>query len=289
MNILVTGGTGYIGSNLVKSLLKEEHKVFLLKRKNSKSLVNDERVIEVLYDGTYCSLEKINEKVDMIIHLATCFLVNHKTENIEDLLNANILLGTHLLEYASKHDIKDFINTETYAESITGIEYNPQNLYSATKKAFKDILKYYVDFNKMRCISLVLSDTYGPNDIRKKFLNLVLEVLKSENNEFKMSPGEQEICYIYIDDVITAYIEAIKLISKLEEKDLKTYSVFGNEILTLNSLVELLEGLYNKKLKIEKGFYSYRLREIMKFNYSSIERLPNWSPKVSLKDGVKFI
>lgn len=289
MNILVTGGTGYIGSNLVKSLLKEEHKVFLLKRKNSKSLVNDKRVIEVLYDGTYCSLEKINEKVDMIIHLATCFLVNHKTENIEDLLNANILLGTHLLEYASKHNIKDFINTETYAESITGIEYNPQNLYSATKKAFKDILKYYVDFNKMRCISLVLSDTYGPNDIRKKFLNLVLEVLKSENNEFKMSPGEQEICYIYIDDVITAYIEAIKLISKLEEKDLKTYSVFGNEILTLNSLVELLEGLYNKKLKIEKGFYSYRLREIMKFNYSSIERLPNWSPKVSLKDGVKFI
>ena len=141
----------------------------------------------------------------------------------------------------------------------------------------------------MRCISLVLSDTYGPNDVRKKFLNLVLEVLKSENNEFKMSPGEQEICYIYIDDVITAYIEAIKLISKLEEKDLKTYSVFGNEILTLNSLVELLEGLYNKKLKIEKGFYSYRLREIMKFNYSSIERLPNWSPKVSLKDGVKFI
>ncbi len=289
MNILVTGGTGYIGSNLVKILLKEEHKVFLLKRKNSKSLVNDERVIEVLYDGTYCSLEKINEKVDMIIHLATCFLVNHKTENIEDLLNANILLGTHLLEYASKHDIKDFINTETYAESITGIEYNPQNLYSATKKAFKDILKYYVDSNKMRCISLVLSDTYGPNDVRKKFLNLVLEVLKSENNEFKMSPGEQEICYIYIDDVITAYIEAIKLISKLEEKDLKTYSVFGNEILTLNSLVELLEGLYNKKLKIEKGFYSYRLREIMKFNYSSIERLPNWSPKVSLKDGVKFI
>lgn len=289
MNILVTGGTGYIGSNLVKSLLKEGHKVFLLKRKNSKILVNDERVIEVLYDGTYYSLEKINGKVDIIIHLATYFLVNHKTENIENLLNANILLGTHLLEYASKHDIKDFINTETYAESITGIEYNPQNLYSATKKAFKDILKYYVDSNKMKCISLVLSDTYGPNDVRKKFLNLVLEVLKSENNEFKMSPGEQEICYIYIDDVIRAYIEAIKLISKLEEKDLKTYSVFGNEILTLNSLVELLEGLYNKKLKIEKGFYSYRLREIMKFNYSYIERLPNWSPKISLKDGVKFI
>lgn len=289
MNVLVTGGTGYIGSNLVKELLKEGHKIFLLKRKNSKSLVNDKKIIEVLYDGTYYSLEKINEKVDMIIHLATCFLVNHKTENIEDLLNANILLGTHLLEYASKHDIKDFINTETYAESITGVEYNPQNLYSATKKAFKDILKYYVDSNKMKCISLVLSDTYGPNDVRKKFLNLVLEVLKSENNEFKMSPGEQEICYIYIDDVIRAYIEAIKLISKLEEKDLKTYSVFGNEILTLNNLVELLEGLYNKKLKIEKGFYSYRLREIMKFNYSSIERLPNWSPKISLKDGVKFI
>ena len=222
-------------------------------------------------------------------HLATCFLVNHKTENLEELINSNILFGTQLLEYMAKHSIQNFINTETYAESITGEEYNPQNLYSATKMAFKSILKYYVDTYNMKAISLVLSDTYGPNDTRKKFLNLVLDALKSQDLNFKMSLGEQEICYIYIEDVVNAYLKSRDLISSQGIKELKTYSVFGNEILTLNNLVELLEKIFNKKLSTEKGYYPYRLREIMKFNYTHIERLPNWEPKISLKEGVKRI
>ena len=148
---------------------------------------------------------------------------------------------------------------------------------------------YYVDTYNMKAISLVLSDTYGPNDTRKKFLNLVLDALKSQDLNFKMSLGEQEICYIYIEDVVNAYLKSRDLISSQGIKELKTYSVFGNEILTLNNLVELLEKIFNKKLSTEKGYYPYRLREIMKFNYAHIERLPNWEPKISLKEGVKRI
>lgn len=287
LNILITGGTGYIGKNLVSAFLNKGNKVFLLKRKNSINDIKHENLVEIIYDGTYNSFEIIREKIDIVYHLATCFLVNHKTENLEELINSNILLGTQLLEYMAKNNIKNIINTETYAESITGEEYNPQNLYSATKMAFKSILKYYVDTYDMKAISLVLSDTYGPNDTRKKFLNLVLDALKSQDLNFKMSLGEQEICYIYIEDVVEAYLEAGKLILSLKDKELRTYSVFGNEILTLNNLVDSLEKVFSKKLNIEKGYYPYRLREIMKFNYKYIERLPNWEPIVSLEEGVK--
>lgn len=289
MNILITGGTGYIGRNLVEAFLSKGDKVFLIRRETSINNIQHENLVEIIYDETYSSFEKIKEKIDIVYHLATCFLVNHKTENLEELINSNILFGTQLLEYMAKHSIQNFINTETYAESITGEEYNPQNLYSATKMAFKSILKYYVDTYNMKAISLVLSDTYGPNDTRKKFLNLVLDALKSQDLNFKMSLGEQEICYIYIEDVVNAYLKSRDLISSQGIKELKTYSVFGNEILTLNNLVELLEKIFNKKLSTEKGYYPYRLREIMKFNYAHIERLPNWEPKISLKEGVKRI
>lgn len=289
MNILITGGTGYIGRNLVEAFLSKGDKVFFIRRETSINNIQHENLVEIIYDGTYKSFEKIKEKIDIVYHLATCFLVNHKTENLEELINSNILFGTQLLEYMAKHSIRNFINTETYAESIAGEEYNPQNLYSATKMAFKSILKYYVDTYNMKAISLVLSDTYGPNDTRKKFLNLVLDALKSQDLNFKMSLGEQEICYIYIEDVVNAYLKSRDLISSQGIKELKTYSVFGNEILTLNNLVELLEKIFNKKLNIEKGYYPYRLREIMKFNYAHIERLPNWEPKISLKEGVKRI
>lgn len=136
LNILITGGTGYIGKNLVSAFLNKGNKVFLLKRKNSINDIKHENLVEIIYDGTYNSFEIIREKIDIVYHLATCFLVNHKTENLEELINSNILFGTQLLEYMAKNNIKNIINTETYAESITGEEYNPQNLYSATKMAF---------------------------------------------------------------------------------------------------------------------------------------------------------
>ena len=287
MNVLLTGATGYIGKNLLERLLKEEHEVTIIKRKTSKLLKSYKKIKEVIFDGTYESLEKgIEIKPDVVIHLATCFLANHTSDKIEDLIDSNILFGTYLLEYMAKNSIKYFINTETYAESLNGKEYNPQNLYSATKMAFKDILKFYADDSRLKIISLVLSDTYGPGDTRKKFINLTIEAIKNKNNIFNMSLGEQEICYVYIEDVVEAYIRAIEILKEIQEKEIRTYSVFGNEIVTLNELVSIVEEVFNYKLNCNKGFFKYRNREIMKFDYN-IDRLLGWSPKVILKEGIK--
>lgn len=285
MNILITGGAGFIAKNLIKTLLKLDYNIITIYRE---TIPNEflGKVKMIQYTGNYNDLEANlkDNQIDIVIHLATYFTSKHKTDEIRKLFESNILLGTYILEFMKNHGVKKFINTSTYATSIDGSNYNPQNLYSATKKAFEDILVFYVKSEKMQAVNLELSDTYGLGDSRPKFINLLLEAIK-ENREFNMSPGEQEICYTHVNDVVRAYLRAIDMLVKGDTKEIDNYSVYGDEVLTLNQLVIKVQDICGKNIQVNKGVYPYREREIMKFK-PKYSRLPGWQPQVSLRQGI---
>ena len=251
MNIIITGGAGYIGSNLIEKLLSQNHKIVGLYNKTLPKLLH-KNLNWVKYDGSFKSLSNINLNAQLIIHLATVF--SHKTteELIENMINANIRLGIHLLEFAKSNGVEFFINTTTYATSINNSSYSPQNFYSATKKAFEDILKYYSDSNVLKSLTLSLFDVYGPNDPRPKFINLLINTI-GNNEIFNMSSGQQNIRYVYIDDVIEAYCMSIELLKSTDYIEAKTFSVYGNENLTLLELVEQFNKVTESKLKTNLG------------------------------------
>jgi len=285
MKILITGGAGFIARNLVRELLKRNYNIITIYRETiPKEFIGKVKMIQ--YKGNYNDLEENleGEQIDIVIHLATHFTSKHRANEIRELFESNILLGTHILEYMKEHKAKKFINTSTYATSIDGTDYNPQNLYSATKKAFEDILVFYVESEKMQTINLELSDTYGLGDTRPKFLNLLLDAIK-ENREFNMSPGEQEICYIHVRDVVNAYLRAIDMLVNEDIKKIENYSVYGDEVLTLNQLVNKVQDISGTKIQVNKGVYPYKEREIMKFK-PKYPILPGWQPRVSLTQGI---
>lgn len=286
MNILVTGGTGYIGSNLIDRLLSEGHNVWAIYNDTIPKSIND-NLRWVKYNGRYDSLLKIDGEIDIILHLATLFSPKHSIDLIDKMISANILLGIHLLEYARESKIENFINTSTYAQSIDDNSYNPQNFYTSTKQAFEDILKFYTESGFVKNITLSLYDTYGPNDNRPKFINLVINAL-DKNEIFNMSLGNQEIRYVYIDDVIEAYCLAIELLKSNKILKSETFSVCGNESFTLNELVKHINIILEKNLITNPGFYPYRDREIMECK-PKFPKIPGWLPKVNLEEGVKQI
>jgi nucleoside-diphosphate-sugar epimerase len=217
-NILLTGGNGYIGQALINQLLDNNYNVISLIR--TKNINSNNAYKEICYDGSFESISRnlIDEKIDIVVHLATLFLTNHNPSQINELITSNITLGTHLLELCKERSINYFINTSTYAISVNGIDYDPQNLYAATKKSFLDIQKFY----ELICINtnfinLELFDTYGIGDNRPKFINLLIDSIKN-NRDFNMSAGNQEISYQYIEDVCNAYITLIDNINNSTQK-----------------------------------------------------------------------
>jgi len=202
MNILISGGTGFIGHHLSKRLIGLGHNIHLVLRPGSSSKIPEgARVYR--YDGNITNLIDFlkSTRFDGVIHLATFYTASHDTSQLDTLLDSNIIFATHLLEAATQTQIPWFINTGTTAQNYKGKEYSPTNLYSATKQAFEDIGSYYSEANRINFVTVVLSDTFGPGDTRMKIMSKWYGSQDS-SEIIKMSGGKQMINMIYIDNVV---------------------------------------------------------------------------------------
>jgi len=161
------------------------------------------------------------------------------------------------------------------------------NLYAATKQAYRSILRYYIETANLKVINLELFDTYGPNDQRGKLFAL-LDRLRTSGDTLAMSPGDQQLDPVYIDDVSEAFIAALKRLRSDVVQDEETYSVRSQNPIKLKDLVKTYEDVAGSILKIEWGGRPYRAREVMA-PWSRGETLPGWSSTITLQEGIKRI
>ena len=187
MKAIITGATGYIGSQLTKRLVKDNWEVHVIIRPKSKlTLLNSiKNEISVhIHNGSTVGMASIikDSKPHIVFHLASKSLWQHNIEDINPLINSNILFGNQLVEAMIQENIYYLINTGTYWQHYQNKKYNPVCLYAATKQAFWDILKFYIETTKLKVITLELFDTYGPNDPRPKLLNQLSRAIDKKEN-----------------------------------------------------------------------------------------------------------
>ncbi len=286
---LVTGATGYIGSNLVRRLLSDNWSVHIIIRADSNIEVLNhilDRLVVHEHDGSTKSMIDIvfNTSPDVIFHLASLFIAQHTSDDIESLVTSNILFSTQLAEAAVINGVRKFINTSTSWQHLEQKDYLPVNLYASTKQAFEDILKYFADSYGLKVLNLVLFDTYGPDDFRPKLVALLINSMRSQKI-LEMSPGMQMIDMVYIDDVVDAFLKASCYLD-YSKNLFSRYAVSSGLPISLFDFVSLFETTLNIKLKINWGARPYRDREVMN-TWQKFDSLPNWTPQINLSEGLK--
>jgi nucleoside-diphosphate-sugar epimerase len=275
MKVLVTGATGFIGTHLVFYLLECGHKVAVLKRKDSnlKGLTPIQDKIQVFASDTYSDISFAVGKFapDVVVHLAALYINQHKSEHIVDLINSNVLFGTHVLEAMTENDVSHFLNIGTRWQHIGNKRYNPANLYSATKEAFKDILIYY-GTKGIKYKTLELGDTYGSGDTRKKIMELLITACQKKER-LDLTPGEQVLDLTFVGDI--CHIIVSNIVST-DFFDNKIVSLSGTviKLRDLGTMIEReskMQGLFNW------GGKSYRENEAMEppLYYTKIQINPN--------------
>lgn len=289
-NYIVTGATGFLGSNLVKRLLKDNCQVNVIVRDKSRlgligHIADQLNIFE--YRGEIDQLVKWCkelEEVEATFHLAACTFSKYEAQDVSELINSNITFGTQLLEALTICKCKKFINTSTYWQHYNEEQYNPVDLYAATKEAFEKIIDYYVQDRNIAAITLEIFDNYGINDNRKKIMNLLKNAYISKQ-KLDMTQGEQLIDLLYVDDVIGGYIVAAN--TQIDNKSHDKYMVKSNYAVTLRELVSVFEEVIGESLNISFGKRPYKNREIMK-PWDKGVMLPNWTPKLTLEQGIKI-
>lgn len=288
--IIVTGATGFIGSRICKRLVEYGHKVSIIARATSsyENLYDIEDSIDIfIYDGNIDKLISYfqKNKFDTVIHLASACITEHSKDTVDVIIDSNIKFSTHILEAMKYSNCKKIINTSTYGQHYNNEAYNPSSLYSATKEAFENIIKFYSYEFFINCITLELFDTYGEFDNRSKILN-ILEEYSNKDKILNVSEGNQIMDLLYIDDVVDAYIVSIDLLNEYNYTEPKKYSLQSNNRVTLKELINMYQNITKNYVNINWGGRPYKSREIM-IPWNKGEVLPNWEPKYTLEEGLK--
>lgn len=286
---LVTGATGYIGTHLVKRLAEEGNQVFCVVRASSnlnRLNTSHPQIKLYYYDGTSESLKKIfvSQPIDAVFHLAAMSSYSIASEQVSSLIEANLTLGTQLLQLMAEHQVNTFINTSTYWQHLhSATLYEPVCLYAASKQAFENIVDYYVQIQKVKAITLKLFDVYGPNDHRNKILQTLYNAATLQK-AVKLSPGEQLLDLVYIDDVVDAYCQAININNTAQHLKYFISSFVCN---TLQEVVKIYQTILGKNIPVIWGGLPYRMREVM--IPCKGEPLPNWQAKTNLMTGLSKV
>lgn len=289
---LVTGATGFIGKHLCKRLMLDGWDVHAIVRPSSDISIL-ERFMAVpgyihyhCYDGKSDAIVNCISEVrpTVVFHLASLFLSQHSFKDIYPLIESNIIFSSHLVEAMVQNEIYNLVNIGTSWQHYHNEDYNPVCLYAATKQAFENILKFYQETSPLKVITLKLFDTYGPDDDRPKLFNL-LQHIAMNNTVLDMSPGEQLLDIVYIDDVEDSLLLAAKRLCADACKKNEVFAVSSGKHYSLKEVVEIFEEVTKLKLKINWGGRTYRDREVMT-PWEKGMPLPGWSPKITLYDGI---
>lgn len=279
-NILMTGATGFLGSNLLKKLVHANYNVIILKR----SFSNTFRISDFVQKLKYYNVDETNpedifkeSKIDIILHCAT----NYGRREIDPstLIQANLTMPLQLLELGKKNRVSCFINTDTILDKRV-------SHYSLSKNQFREWLALYA--REMICINVALEHFYGPHDDDSKFVPYIINSVLNKAKKIDLTQGKQKRDFIYIDDVVSAFVMIIKNIGKFKNSFLNYEIGTGNSI-EIQKLVKLVKKISeNNNTILNFGALPYRENEIMnsKANITEICKL-KWKPEFTLEEGLR--
>jgi len=277
---LLTGGTGYLGSHLLKRLLKSNQRVILLKRSHSKTFRIENELQSIQhYDIDKIPLEKVfqENRIDRILHCATHY--GRLDKNPIQIVETNQVFPLQLLQYAEKYNVQSFINTDTILDKRV-------STYSLSKRQFSEWLELYSE--KMSCVNVALEHFYGPGDDRSKFVSFVIMALLENVDKIDLTEGEQRRDFIYIDDVVEAFLRILES-NTASKPGFYRFEIGTGELISIKDLVltiQKLSGSTNTLLNF--GAIPYRENEIMHpdLNLGPIQKL-GWTPRFPLTSGLK--
>jgi UDP-glucose 4-epimerase len=292
LKVLVTGGCGFIGSNLVERLLNEGHSVKVFDNMHTGNPSNLEGLAAEIFREPYIKMDSLVQKLDVIFHLgipSSSPMYKNNPKFIGEAINDAI----DVFEFAKKKGCKVVYasssslyngNEPPYREDMP---IHVKDYYTECRYAIERLAKLYNTLHGVKSVGLRFFSVYGPNEKYKgKYANIITQflwaMLKNEQ-PIIFGDGNQTRDFIYVGDVVEALMLAMK-------KD------FGCEIFnagtgiaySFNQIVDLLNENLGKNIKPVhqpmpmKNYVFETLADTTK-----AEKILGFKAKTTLKQGIK--
>ena len=297
--ILITGATGFIGSHLTRKLVEKGFEVGIIKRKKSNlwrisSLMNKLSI----YDADLRDIHKVSEAIshfnpDVIFHLATYYAVEHKSEEVSLMVDTNVLGTIYLLESSRESKVRLFVNTSScavYKESKVKLRENsclePINFYALTKLQAEQACSFYTKKYGLKTVTFRLFPPYGPADQERRLIPYAIKSFLEEK-KLRLTTGEQKWDFVYIDDIIEAYLKLLNMSNLPIEHEI--FNIGTGNVVSVREVIERIKYIFGVALEPDWGVIPHRKSETW-FLCADINKAKNilkWQPKTQiLREGL---
>ena len=301
-NVLVTGCAGFIGFNLSKTLIKENHNVYGVDSINSAydkkfkelRLKNLESEHNFHFSNNDLSNEdSLNEllDIDIVYHMGARAGVRQSFNDPLSYIKDNTIATTNVANFCKKNDISKMILASTSSiygnsgekEMVEDIDekINPPSIYASTKLSGETLAKTILSSQKTNLIITRFFTVYGPYGRPDmsilRFIHWIME-----NKEVKIfGDGEQRRSFTYIDDVIDLLIKVQNCNSG------ETFNVGNNKTSSLNEVIKIIEDLSDKRANIVNEPRAFRDPDVVLPSLTKSKNILNWEPKTNIEEGIK--
>ena len=308
MNVLITGGLGFIGSNLF-NFMREKNPDYKLVILDSCTYAADENNIND------CESKRIikfsitdrrrlfslfeNYKFTHVIHLAAESHVDNSIENPMEFINTNVIGTANLLDASVKHNVKLFYHIST--DEVFGqlgetgsfnenTPYDPRSPYSASKAASDHLVRAYYHTYKLPVVISNCSNNYGPNQHIEKLIPKVIKNILDGKQIPIYGDGSNVRDWLYVTD----HVEAIDLIVN-NGRIGETYCIGGDNETTNLEITKLIckkvdeVMMWDKKSEDLITFVEDRKGHDFRYSidYTKINNELGWKPKVGITEGIE--
>ena len=291
---LVTGGCGFIGSNIVDRLISDGHEVIVLDNKsadNAKFFVNEKAQYACQDISNYQLTNTFYAGVDYVFHLAAESRIGPSIDNPLDTVQKNCLGTATVLQCARKWGVKKVM----YSSTSSGYGNNPHpnvetqpddclNPYSVTKIAGEKLCKMYTDLFGMKTVTFRYFNVYGDRAPRTGQYSPVIGIFFRQRDAGEdltiVGDGEQRRDFVHVSDVVSANLAAA--FSDIDDEHYgQVYNVGSGKNYSVN---EIASWISDKQVHLPERVGEVR---VSLANIDKIKNVFGWEPKVDLEEWVR--
>lgn len=305
---LITGGAGFIGSNLIKTLFRDEPGIQItcidnfdpfypasIKQFNISEFKNNPEFILINVDLAKTTGENLTQlvgrPVDVIVHIAAKAGVRPSIEKPLSYQHANVIGLQNVLDFAKEKKIKQFVFASS--SSVYGIndhypwkedeQLMPISPYAMTKLAGEMLGHVYHKLFGIRFIALRFFTVYGPSQRPDLAIHKFFKAILKGDSITMYGDGNTSRDYTFVDDTVQGVIAAMKY----DKSDFEVINLGNNYTISLKELIASIEKITGRKAIIEK--YPDQPGDVPKTfaDISKAKRLLEYDPHTQIQEGLK--
>lgn len=259
MKILVSGATGFIGSNLCKELIKKDHNVY-----GTAYIENTDKISEILEDDKFNLIEinllkyeeyfKLPNDIDIVFHMASQ-QPSHSGIDFNEYLKGNVIITRNLLNYYQEKSLKLFIfsstctilsqNNEILSESSKIIF--PIHDYALTKYFAETIVENYSNNENFKTVILRYPSVYGKGQYGG-IIHYYYEQARDNKDIEVYSMGKPQRNVIHVSDIVKSNLLTIEKLDHLSQHEL--FLIGAEDSMTMKSIASYIIAKLQSKSKI---------------------------------------